>query len=63
MDDKIVSAYYSYMVDIAQILGADKKRAYEELKESLNFEIKLANVSIKFIDLPCRKTYHKTIHF
>ena len=35
------------MVDIAVILGANRSRAENELKESLEFEIKLANVSIK----------------
>lgn len=45
MNDKIVSAYYNYMVDIAEILGADREQAKIELKESLEFEIKLANVS------------------
>lgn len=44
-DEKIVQAYYKYMVDIAVILGADPDRASKELKESLEFEIKLANVS------------------
>lgn len=43
-DDKIVQAYYSYMVDIAAILGANKTDAKTELKESLEFEMKLANV-------------------
>jgi hypothetical protein len=44
-DDKIVQAYYKYMVDIAVILGANRERARTELKESLEFEIQLANVS------------------
>ena len=44
LSDKIVDAYYRYMVDTAVILGADKTRAEEELKESLEFEIKLAKV-------------------
>lgn len=44
-DDKIVQAYYSYMVDIAVILGANKTEATTELKESLEFEMQLANVS------------------
>ena len=34
------------MLDIAAILGADKIRAEKELKESLDFEMKLANVSL-----------------
>ncbi|XP_015600086.1 neprilysin-2 isoform X3 [Cephus cinctus] len=45
-DDKIVQAYYSYMVDIAVILGANKATAAKELKQSLEFEIKLANISL-----------------
>lgn len=43
--DKLVQAYYEYMVDIASLLGADRARAEVELKDSLQFEIKLANVS------------------
>lgn len=43
--DKIVQAYYSYMVDIAVILGANKTDAEVELRESLEFEMNLANVS------------------
>ncbi|XP_018313637.1 LOW QUALITY PROTEIN: membrane metallo-endopeptidase-like 1 [Mycetomoellerius zeteki] len=45
-NEKIVQAYYKYMVDIAVILGADSDRARTELKESLEFEIKLANISL-----------------
>lgn len=47
--DKLVKAYYEYMVDIAVLFGADKERAVEELKESLAFEIRLANVSFEFL--------------
>ncbi|KOX75065.1 Membrane metallo-endopeptidase-like 1 [Melipona quadrifasciata] len=45
-DDKIVQAYYSYMTDIAVILGANKTDAKNELRESLEFEMKLANISL-----------------
>ncbi|XP_026670737.1 neprilysin-2 isoform X1 [Ceratina calcarata] len=45
-DDKIVQAYYNYMVDIAVILGANKTDAMSELKESLEFEMNLANISL-----------------
>lgn len=45
-EDKIVKAYYEYMVDIAVIYGADRSRAERELKESVEFEMKLANVSM-----------------
>lgn len=45
LDDKIVKAYYNYMVDIAVIYGAERERAESELMESLEFEMALANVS------------------
>ncbi|KAI5692897.1 hypothetical protein M8J75_003309 [Diaphorina citri] len=45
-DEKIVRAYYEYMLDIAVFMGADREAAEEELKESLNFEIALANISL-----------------
>ena len=44
-EDKDVQHYYRYMVDTAVLLGADEARAKDELKESLIFEIKLANIS------------------
>jgi len=45
-EDKIVKAYYDYMVDMAVIYGAERSRAERELKESLEFEMKLANISL-----------------
>lgn len=50
-EDKIVKAYYEYMVDIAVIYGADRSRAERELMESVEFEMKLANVSVKLKSL------------
>ncbi|XP_016921652.1 neprilysin-2 isoform X2 [Apis cerana] len=44
--DKIVQAYYSYMVDISVILGANRTDAEVELRESLEFEMNLANISL-----------------
>ncbi|XP_065215808.1 neprilysin-2 isoform X2 [Planococcus citri] len=46
LDEKIVAAYYKYMVDIAVLFGADRNRATKELRESLDFEIQLANISL-----------------
>lgn len=46
-EDKIVKSYYEYMVDMAVIYGANRKRAERELMESLEFEMKLANVSYR----------------
>lgn len=48
LEDKLVKAYYDYMVDIAVIFGADKQMASNDLKQSLEFEIKLANVCINY---------------
>ncbi|XP_067006028.2 neprilysin-2 isoform X2 [Anabrus simplex] len=46
LEDKIVNAYYQYMVDVAVLLGAERSDAEKELKDSLNFEIALANISL-----------------
>lgn len=45
-NEKLVKAYYDYMVDIAVIFGADREKAKTELRESLEFEMKLANVHL-----------------
>lgn len=44
-NEKIVQSYFKYMVDNAVVFGANKERAEQELKESLEFEMKLAKVS------------------
>ena len=44
-DDKYVQYYYEYMIDAAVLLGANESRAITELKQSLMFEIRLANMS------------------
>lgn len=44
-EEKNVKAYYEYMVDFATLFGANSERAKNELKESLDFEVKLAKVS------------------
>lgn len=45
IDDKSVMAYYDFMVENAVIFGANRTRAEEEMKDALELEIKLANVS------------------
>ncbi|XP_076028904.1 M13 family metallopeptidase neprilysin 2 isoform X2 [Oratosquilla oratoria] len=45
-NDSDVQAYYAYQVGVATLLGADKARAEKELRDSLEFEIKLANYSL-----------------
>lgn len=46
LEDKIIQAYYSYMVDMAVLYGAERDRAEIELKESPQFEMDLANISL-----------------
>ncbi|XP_044750363.1 neprilysin-2 isoform X4 [Coccinella septempunctata] len=46
LSDKLVKAYFDYMVDIAVLFGAERPRALKELEQSLDFEIKLANISL-----------------
>ena len=45
-EDKDVQAYYNYMINIAVLLGADKERAKEEMKEALMLELKLSELSL-----------------
>lgn len=47
LDDKITRAYYDYMVNIAEIFGADRGSALSQMDDSLTFEMKLANVSLR----------------
>ena len=69
MDEKIVAAYYKYMVDIAVLFGADRERATKELKDSLDFEMALANVSLHFANFvrnyspTIKKTKHLILFF
>ncbi|CAO1406051.1 unnamed protein product [Diamesa serratosioi] len=46
MNNSIVQAYHSYQVDMAVLYGADKSRAEKEMKEVLEFEFALANISL-----------------
>ena len=50
MDDTIVQAYYSYMVDMAVLFGAERNNAEKEMRESLNLEFALANVIFNFLN-------------
>ena len=42
LEEENVGHYFNYMKKAAILLGADPARAEQELRESLNFEIKLA---------------------
>ncbi|KAM7311890.1 neprilysin-2-like [Ixodes scapularis] len=45
LNDSVVAAYLKLMTEAAQLLGANQKAAETELREALQFEIALANVS------------------
>lgn len=44
-DDKHVKDYFNYMVNVSVAMGADEEYAQTELKQILNFEIKLAELT------------------
>ncbi|XP_058798010.1 neprilysin-2-like [Phymastichus coffea] len=46
LEDKVVQAYFKYMIDLAEIFGANRDVAKKELADSLNFEIELAKISL-----------------
>lgn len=46
LENDVVEAYYEYMVDMAEMFGADPDKAREELLDVLEFETNLANVSV-----------------
>jgi len=47
IDDDDVKAYFDYMLDVALLLGADPEMAARDMKEVLNFEMSLANITLK----------------
>lgn len=46
INETIVQAYLDYQIDVAVMFGADRERAEEEVMESLQFEMELANISL-----------------
>lgn len=51
LDEKIIDAYYNFMVDIAVIFGAEKKRAKSELIDVLRLEEELAKILVPQLKL------------
>ena len=45
LSNELVQEYFSFMVDVAVILGANQNQAEKELSEVLRFEIEMAKVS------------------
>lgn len=50
-NDPLVQAYYRYMVDVAVIFGANQTEAEEEMLESLELELMLANVMFSHLKI------------
>jgi membrane metallo-endopeptidase-like protein 1 len=46
VDDKDVKAYLKYMVDTAVFLGANREVAQSEMRDVLDFEIKIAEINL-----------------
>ena len=42
----LVQAYFTFMKDVALLLGAEKNQTEKQMLEVLQFEIELANISI-----------------
>ena len=45
ISNELVQEYFSFMIDLAVILGANQNQAEKELSEVLRFEIEMAKVS------------------
>lgn len=46
LENDVVNAYYEYMVDMAEMFGANPAKVRQELLDVLEFETNLANVSV-----------------
>ena len=46
LGDGDVQAYFTYMKDVAMLLGASQDQAEEEMLEVIKFEINVSNISL-----------------
>ncbi|XP_034935150.1 neprilysin-2-like isoform X2 [Chelonus insularis] len=44
LDDPTIKAYYSYMIDIAELLGVDRNQAKNQFADVLEFEMRLSKL-------------------
>ncbi|KAJ8664226.1 hypothetical protein QAD02_005888 [Eretmocerus hayati] len=54
-----MQAYFEYMVSFAETLGAGRREAEKDLRESLNFEVKLAELRIQAASGNTSRLYHQ----
>ena len=48
-DEKALKSYEEYVVNVAVAMGASRERAETEIAEMIDFEILLANVSLRHL--------------
>ena len=46
LEDSDIQAYFTYMKDVAMLLGASQDQAEKEMLEVIKFEIDVANISL-----------------
>ena len=46
LEDADIQAYFTYMKDVAMLLGASQEQAEEQMLEVIKFEIDVANISL-----------------
>ena len=46
LEDSDIQAYFTYMKDVAMLLGASQEQAEKEMLEVIKFEIDVANISL-----------------
>ena len=56
--EKVLSAYLSYMVKVAVLLGAPENETRQQMEHVIDFETRVANVSLSLCFLPAN-TIHK----
>lgn len=44
LQDDVVKTYYEYMVDLAELFGANRATAENDVKNMINFRVELAKV-------------------
>ncbi|KAJ6649466.1 Neprilysin-2 [Pseudolycoriella hygida] len=58
LEEERVKAYQKFMIDVAVLFGANRSRAEIELKESLQFEIALAQLAPSYIEYTITARYY-----
>ncbi|XP_058790686.1 neprilysin-2-like [Phymastichus coffea] len=59
--DKIVQAYYKYMTNLAEVLGAAERQSRKDLRDSLDFEIELSKIFLPREDRRNRSQLHNSM--